>query len=302
VQPGATPIIPAAQPAIVAAQPGVSATTTRVPSPGFSPAIPRRPFVKRRPYQPKPKPGEAKRPPQPLVPRHSRTPRPDQNFKPAPHDRPATPTPPPAATIPFSAPPQKSFQNSRQGHPARPDFKSRPAAGGRAGKPPFSKSYGAKSHDEKSRGPWKPRPPFRREGPGGSKPHHGGRPFQKFGRDSFRPPEQDSDYDRPIKPKSEAPWRRTESSQPTERPSAAPGGKFGSGGGGAGGRRKPGAPWKSRKPSEPGAFGRAKSKFSKAGGRPAGMKPRPGGPKRGGSGPRHHKPKPGNFTGPKGRR
>jgi 23S rRNA pseudouridine2605 synthase len=302
VQTGATPIISVAQPAIVATQSGMQATTTRVPTPGFSPAIPRRSFVKRRPYQPKPKPGEAKRPPQPFVPRDSSAPRPHHNFKPAPHDRPVPPAP--AATIPFSAPPRKNFQDLRQGHPARPDFKSRhAAAGGRPSKPPFSKSFGARSHgpksrDEKPRGPWKPRPPFRREGAAGSKPHHGGKPFHKFRPDSFRPSEQDSDYDRPIKPKSEAPWRRTESSQPSGRPSAGPGSKFRKFS--AGGSRKPGAPWKSRKPSEPGAFGRTKSKFTKPGGRPSGMKPRSAAPKRSGLG--HHKPKPGNFTGPKGRR
>ncbi len=309
VQPGATQVSPTAHPAILTStQPTLSATpSTGMPKPQFAPAIARRPFVKRRPYQPKPKPGEAKKPTQPFVPRDSSTPRPHQNFRPAPHDRPVAP--PPAATIPFSTPPQKSFQNSRQGHPARPDFKSRPAAAGaRPSKPPFSKSFGAKSHgpksrDERLRGPWKPRPPFKREGHAGSKPHHGGKPFQKFRPDSFKPSDQDSDYDRPIKPKSEAPWRRKESAQPTGRPSSGPRGKFRSSGGSAGGgSRKPGAPWKSRKPSEPGAFGRAKSKFTKPGGRPSGMKPRPGAPKRGGRGPGQHKPKPGNFTGPKGRR
>ncbi len=310
VQPGATPISPTAHPAILTrTQSGLLATATPpapgTPTLGFSAAVPRRPFVKRRPYQPKPKPGDAKRPPQPFIPRDGSTPRPHQNFKPAPHDRPMPPGSPPAAAIPFSAPPRKSFQNSRQGHPARPDFKSRPAAaGGRPSKPPFAKSFGAKSHspkshDEKPRGPWKPRPPFRREAPGGAKPHHSGKPFQKFLPDSFQRPDQDSDYDRPIKPKSEAPWRRTESSQLSGRPSEGPGAKF-RGGGAAGSSRKSGAPWKSRKPSEPGAFGRAKSKFTKSGGRPTGMKPRPGAPKR--SAPGHHKPKPGNFTGPKGRR
>jgi len=306
VQAGATPISPTAHPTILTStQPTLSArpTTTGIPKPQFAPAIARRPFVKRRPYQPKPKPGEAERPTQPFVPRHSSTPRPYQNFKNAPHDRPMPPAP--AATIPFSAPPQKSFQNSRQGQPPRPDFKSRPAAaGGPPSKPPFSKSFGTKSHgpkshDEKSRGPWTPRPPFRREGPGGSKPHHSGKPFQKFRPDSSQRSEQDSDYDRPIKPKSEAPWRRTESQQLGGRPHAAAGGKFRSGPP-AGGSRKPGAPWKSRKPSEPGAFGRAKSKFTKPGGRPAGWKPRSGAAKR--SGPGHHKPKPGNYPGPKGRR
>jgi 23S rRNA pseudouridine2605 synthase len=303
VQPGAAQISPTAHPAIVTStQKGLPATG--MPASGFSPAIPRRPFVKRRPYQPKPKPSEAKRPPQPFVPRDNSASRPHQNFKPAPHDRPVPPAP--ATTIPFSAPPQRSFQNSRPGHPARPDFKSRPAAaGGRPSKPPFSKSFGTKSHgpklhDEKSRGPWKPRPPFRREGPGGSKSHHSGKPFQKFRPDSFQRSEQDSDYDRPIKPRPEAPWRRTESAQPSGRPHAAAGGKFRSGP--PTGNRKPGAPWKSRKPSEPGAFGRAKSKFTKPGGRPSGMKSRAGGPKRSGSGPGHHKPKPRNFTGPKGRR
>jgi 23S rRNA pseudouridine2605 synthase len=307
VQPSAAPASATAHPAILAGtQPVMSATASAIIGtlkPQFPAAIARRPFVKRRPYQPKPKPGEAKRPPQPFIPRDSSTSRPPQNFKPAPHDRPVPPAPPSAATIPFSAPPQKSFQNLRQGHPARPNFKSRPAAaGGRPGKPPFSKSFGPKSlgpksRDDKPRGPWKPRPPFRREGPAGSKPHHGGKPFQKFRPDSFKPSEQDSDYDRPIKPKSEAPWRRTESPQP----SGGPGSKFRKFP--AGGSRKPGAPWKSRKPSEPGAFGRAKSEFTKSGpGRPAGMKPRPSGPKRSGSGPGHYKPKPGNFIRPKGRR
>jgi 23S rRNA pseudouridine2605 synthase len=311
LQPGATPISATTHPAIVTStQPALSptASATGTPKPQFAPAIPRRPFVKRRPYQPKPKPGEAKRPTQLFVPRDNNAPRPHQNFKPVSHDRPAAAGPPPAAAIPFFAPPRKSFQNSRPGHSARPGFKSRPAAaGGRPGKPPFSKSFGAKSHgpksrDEKPRGPWKPRPPFRREGPAGSKPHHSGKPFQKFRPDSFKPSEQDSDYDRPIKPKSEAPWRRTESQPPSGRPSSGPRGKFRSGPP-MGSSRKPGAPWKSRKPSEPGAFGLAKSKFTKPGpGRPSGMKSRPSGPIRGGRGPGHHKPKPGNFTGPKGRR
>jgi hypothetical protein len=315
VQPGATQVSPAAQSGVAAAaRPGlVPPTATGISTLGIPPGIARRPFVKRRPYQPKPKPGEAKRPIQPFVARDGSTPRPHQNFKPVPRDRPAAAGPPPAATIPFSAPPQKSFQNSRPGHPARPDFKSRPAAaGGRPSKPPFAKPFGAKSHGpkshgEKSRGPWKPRPPFRREGPGGSKPHGGGKPFRKFGSDSFNRPDQDSDYDRPIKPKSEAPWRRTESQQPSGRSNASsgPGSKFRKFPS-ADGSRKPGAPWKSRKPSEPGAFGRAKSKFTKPGhgGRPTGMNARPGagGPKRGNSRPGQHKPKPGNFSGPKGRR
>jgi 23S rRNA pseudouridine2605 synthase len=298
VQPGAAQISPTAHPAILTSTQPVSprtATATAPATPGSAPAIPRRPLVKRRPYQPKPKPGEAKRPAQPFLPRDGSTPRPHQNFTPAPQDRAATV--PPARTAPFSAPPQRSFQNSRPGHPARPDFKSRTAAaGGRPSKPPFSKSFGAKSH-----GPWKPRPPFRREGPSGSKPHRGGKPFQKFRPDSFKPSEQDSDYDRPIRPKSEAPWRRAESSQPSGRPSGGPGSKFRRFPP-AGGSRKPGAPWKSRQPSEPGAFGRAKSKFTKPGARPSGVKPRPSAPKRSGSGPGHHKPKPGSFTGPKGRR
>ena len=202
-------------------------TATGMSTLGIAAGIARRPFVKRRPYQPKPKPGEAKRSDQPFVPRDSSTPRPHQNFRNAPHDRPNVPAPP----AQFSRPSQNSFQNSRPDHPARPDFKSRPpAAGGRPAKPPFSKPFGAKSHGEKPRGPWKPRPPFRREGPGGSKPHSGGKPFRKFGSDSFSRPDQDSDYDRPIKPKSEAPWRRTESRQPTgsSRPNASggPGSKF----------------------------------------------------------------------------
>src|SRR3984885_2281371 len=307
VQPGAAQISPTAHSAILTnAQPLLprAATTTASLTPAIPPAIPRRPFVKRRPYQPKPRPGDVKRPPQPFLPRDSSTARPHQNFKPAPHDRAVPPTL--AATIPFSAPPPKNFQNSGQGHPARPDFKSRPAAaGGPPSKLPFAKSYGAKSpgpkpHDEKSRGPWKPRPSFRREGPAGSKPHPGGKPFQKFRPDSFKRPEQDSDYDRPIKPRSEAPWRRTESVPPSGRPSSGPGSNFRKFPSGS--SRKPGAPWKARKPSEPGAFGRGKSKFAKPGGRPMGLKARPGAPKRSGSGPGPRKPKPGKFTGPKGRR
>jgi 23S rRNA pseudouridine2605 synthase len=308
VQPGATQVSPAAQSGVAAAaRPGlVPPTATGISTLGIPAGIARRPFVKRRPYQPKPKPGEAKRPNQPFTPRDSSAPRPRQNFQNAQHDRPTAALPSPARTAPFSAPPQNNFQNSRPGHPARPDFKSRPAAaGGRPSKPPIAKSHGPKSRDEKPRGSWKPRPPFRREGPAGSKPRSGGRPFHKFRSNSFQRPDQDSDYDRPIKPKSEAPWRRSESQQLSGRPSSSsgPGSKFrkfpASGGIG-----KPGTPWKSRKPSEPGAFGRAKSKFTKPGGRPTGMKPRSGagGPKRSGSRPGQHKPKPGNFSGPKGRR
>jgi len=293
-QPGATQISSATQqPAANASAHSVlPPTATGISTLGIPAAIARRPFVKRRPYQPKPKPGEAKRPNQPFAPRDT-TPRPHQNFPNARQDRPTAPAPPSQ----FSRPPLSSFQNSRPGYPARPDFKSRPAAaGGRPSKPPFAKSHAPKSGDAKSHGPWKPRPSFRREGHSSSKPNHGGKPFQKFRSDSFPRPGQDSDYDRPIKPKSEAPWRRTESSQSTGRPHAGPGANFR----GGPGSRKPGAPWKSRKPSEPGAFGRAKSKFTKPAGRPSGLKPRSGGPKRGGPG--HHKPKPGNFTGPKGRR
>jgi 23S rRNA pseudouridine2605 synthase len=295
VQPDAAQISSALQPGVVAAaQPGLPATG--MATPGIPALIARRPYVKRRPYQPKPKPGEAKRPNQPFVPRDT-IPRPHQNFQNAPQDRVATA--PPARTAPFSAPPPRSFQNSRPGHPARPDFKSRPAAGsGRPPKSSFAKSHGPKTHDTKSPGPGKPLPSFRREGPGGAKPRHGGKPFQKFRPDSFRRPDQDSDYDRPIKPKSEAPWRHAESSQPSGRPNAARGERF-RGGPSTGGGRKPGTPWKSRKPSEPGAFGRAKRRFTKPS-RPVGVKPRGGAPKR--SGPGHHKPKPGDFTGPQGRR
>src|ERR1700691_4567567 len=257
VQPGAAQISPAAHPALLTnTQPLLPRTATSAPPmPAIPPVILRRPFVKRRPYQPKPRPGEVKRPPQPFIPRDSSASRPHQNFKPAPHNRALPPTP--AATIPFSAPPAKNFQDSRPGHPARPHFKSRPAAeGGRPAKPPLTKSYGAKSrgpkaHDEKSR-PWKSRPPFRREGPAGSKPHHGGKPFQTLRPDSFHRPEQDSDYDRPIKPKPEAPWRRTESAPPRGGPGSGPGSKFRKFPSGS--SRKPGAPWKSRQPSEPGAL------------------------------------------------
>ena len=250
VQPGATQISSSAtQSAVTASAHSVlPATATGISTLGIPAAIARRPFVKRRPYQPKPKPGEAKRPNQPFVPRDS-APRPHQNFQNAPLDRSA-----PAAAIPpasFSRPPQNSFYNSRPGHPARPDFKSRPAAaGGRPSKPPFAKSDGPKSHDEKSRGPWKPRPPFRREGPGGSKPHSGGKPFQKFRSDSFQRPDQDSDYDRPFKPKSEAPWRRTESQQPSGRTRGGPNSNFRKVPA-SGGSRKPGAPGSRASPQNP---------------------------------------------------
>jgi 23S rRNA pseudouridine2605 synthase len=293
VQPGATQISSATQSAAAAtsAHSVLPPTATGMSTLGIPAVIARRPFVKRRPYQPKPKPGEAKRPNQPFVPRDASA-RPHQNFQNAPQDRPITTPAPPSQ---FSRPLQRSLQNSR---PA--------AAGGRPTKPPFAKSHGPKSHDEKSRGPWKPRPPFRREGPGESKPHHGGKPFQKIRSDSFQRPDQDADYDRPIKPKSEAPWRRIESQQPSGRPSSSsgPGSKFRKFPA-TGGSRKPGASWKPRKPSEPGAFGRAKNNFTKPGPRrPTGMNARPGGggPKRRGSRPGQHKPKPGNFTGPKGRR
>ncbi len=219
-QPGATQISSATQqPAANASAHSVlPPTATGISTLGIPAAIARRPFVKRRPYQPKPKPGEAKRPNQPFAPRDT-TPRPHQNFPNARQDRPTAPAPPSQ----FSRPPLSSFQNSRPGYPARPDFKSRPAAaGGRPSKPPFAKSHAPKSGDAKSHGPWKPRPSFRREGHSSSKPNHGGKPFQKFRSDSFPRPGQDSDYDRPIKPKSEAPWRRTESSQSTGRPQRRP--------------------------------------------------------------------------------
>jgi 23S rRNA pseudouridine2605 synthase len=309
VQPGARQISSSATQAAAATTSGHSAlppTQTGISTLGIPAGIARRPFVKRRPYQPKPKTGEAKRPSQPLAWRDNAAPRPQQHFQNAPQDGAATVAPPPDRTVRFSRPPQNNFQNSRPGHPARPGFKSRPAAaGGRPLKPPFAKSQDSKSHGETPRGAWKPRPAFRREGPAGAKPHHGGKPFQKFRSDSLNRPDQDAEYDRPIKPKSEAPWRRTESQKPSEPQSAGggPGSKFRKFPA-TGGSRKSGAPWKSRKPSEPGAFGRAKSKFSKPGGRPPGLKPRPGAgaPKRSSSRPGQHKPKPGNFTGPKGRR
>ena len=88
-----------------------------MPTPELQPAIARRPFVKRRPYQPKPKPGEAKRPAQPFVPRDSSTPRPHQNFKTAPHDRPAAPV-------------SSQFRSPHR-HKAVPEFSSRPSRASR---------------------------------------------------------------------------------------------------------------------------------------------------------------------------
>src|SRR5271156_1879838 len=89
VQPGATPISQAAHPAILTSTNSVSsATATGISTLGIPAGIARRPFVKRRPYQPKPKPGEAKRSNQPFVPRDSTAPRPHQNLQNTQHDRP----------------------------------------------------------------------------------------------------------------------------------------------------------------------------------------------------------------------
>ncbi|MFZ3216624.1 MAG: S4 domain-containing protein [Candidatus Acidiferrales bacterium] len=288
VQPGA-----AAQPGIaIAAAARAGLPATGAPAPAIAALMARRPFVKRRPYQPKPKPGEGKRQNQPFTPREPA--QAAQDFR---NERPehgARPAPP----LPFVAPSPARFQNARPGAPPRADFKSQPAAGGVRGpkppfsKPGFSKPGFSKPRDAKSRGPWKPRQPFKSDSARGARPGRGGKPFQKFRSDSFKRSVPDAEYDRPIKPRPEAPWRRPESSQGAGRAEGPARAKFGGPRG-----AKAGAPWKSRRPTEPGAFGRAKGKFSKPG-RPAGIKP--GGRKRGGPG--QHRPKPGNFSGPRGKR
>ena len=227
----------------------------------------------------------------------------------------ATTAPPPARDSSILARRHKTASRIlRPGHPARPDFKSRPAAaGGRPSKPPFSKPFGAKSHGPNHS--TQNRAAKNRAAPGNrAHPSEGKAPAARnhtaaasHSRNSApilsSRPDQDSDYDRPIKPKSEAPWRRTESQQPSGRPSGGPGSKF----------RKfpppaaaanPAPPGNRASPQNPAHSAAPKANSPSPGGRPTGMKPRPdaGAPKRSDSRPGQHKPKPGNFTGPKGRR
>ncbi|MGA7916341.1 MAG: S4 domain-containing protein [Candidatus Acidiferrales bacterium] len=118
---------------------------------GARPSIPppRRPFVKRRPFQPKPKPGQSPRPPYDA-------PRTDssqlgQNFRP-----PARPSQaPPYAR---SSRPDHSFKSDRPSAtgkkpfaPKRPYNDSRPAASGRPGFP----SKNRPPHGPKSASPWR---------------------------------------------------------------------------------------------------------------------------------------------------
>jgi 23S rRNA pseudouridine2605 synthase len=133
------------------------AATAMTPRPPMQ--APRRPFVKRRPYQPKPKPGERPRPtydaprtgsPQPgqnfrptrpseSQPRHENF-RPNQNFK--------REGPRPTGSKPFSRP----YKDSRPATSGRPDFKTR-----NFNKPDFNKpdfrTPGFQHNDRPPRGP-----------------------------------------------------------------------------------------------------------------------------------------------------
>ncbi len=105
VQPGTT------QSAAVATQESLPATL-RVQPPAATPvAIARRPIVKRRPFQPKPKPGHAARPSQ-ASPRSETFP-PTHNFK--------TKRPSPPGPKPF----QRPYKDSRPAASGRPDFNSK---------------------------------------------------------------------------------------------------------------------------------------------------------------------------------
>ena len=204
---------------------------------------PRRPFVKRRPYQPKPKPGERPRPtydatrtdsappgqsfrptrPSEGPPRHENF-RPNQNFK--------REGPRPTGSKPFSRP----YKDSRPAASGRSSFKTRDFRKPDFNKPDFNK------------------PDFKAPG------------FQQ----NDRPPRG---------PKSSAPWR---SNQRPSEPGAFGQSKKNFRPGGPAGQKsgtKSRAPWKSKqRPSEPGAFGRPKQNFKPGG--PRGIKS--GAPKRNG--------------------
>ncbi|MGA7851782.1 MAG: S4 domain-containing protein [Candidatus Acidiferrales bacterium] len=218
--------------------PAATATSPRPPM-----QAPRRPFVKRRPYQPKPKPGERPRPTYDAP--RTDTPQPGQSFRP---------------TRPSEGPPRRETfrpnQNFKREGPrptgskpfSRPYKDSRPAASGR---PSF------KTRD------------FRK--PDFNKPD--------FNKPDFKTPGFQQNDRPPRGPKSSAPWR---SNQKPSEPGALgrpnknfrPGGPTGPKSG-----TKSGAPWKSKqRPSEPGAFGRPKQNFKPAG--PRGLKS--GAPKRNG--------------------
>jgi 23S rRNA pseudouridine2605 synthase len=154
---------------------------------------------------------------------------------------------------------------------------------------------------------FRPSQNFKREGPRptGSKPFSrpykdsrpaasGGPGFKSsnFNKPNFKTPGFDT-IDRPPRgPKSSAPWR---SNQKPSEPGAFGRAKKNFRPGDPAGP-KSGAPWKSKQRlSELGAFGRPKQNFKP--GSPRGMKS--GAPKR--NGPRGQKPNRGRFTGPKGR-
>lgn len=179
---------------------------------------------------------------------------------------------------------------------SRPSQSFRPATP--SGAPPRHESF-------------RPNPNFRREGPRptGSKPFSrpykdsrpaaSGRPGFKgsnFNKPNFKVPGFDANDRPPRGPKSSAPWRSNQ--KPSEPGAFGRAKKSFRPGGPSGPKSGPpsGAPWKSKqRPSEPGAFARSKQNFKPGG--PRGMKS--GAPKR--NGPRGQKPDRRRFTGPKGR-
>ena len=159
---------------------------------GRPPVMARRPLLKRRPFQAKPKPGMGKKPARPGI--ISPAAISGGDFR---GERPER-----APYVPASAPPAAGgFPNARAGGAAgRPDFRSKSGFGSkpsfgskpRFGSKPGGGPRGAKPYGEKPRGPWKPREDFKKEGTGGGKPFRGGKPFQKsrpgsFGRSDERP-------------------------------------------------------------------------------------------------------------------
>ena len=145
---------------------------------------PRRPFVKRRPYQPKPKPGERPRPtydatrtdsappgqsfrptrPSEAPPRHESF-RPNQNFK--------REGPRPTGSKPFSRP----YKDSRPAASGRPSFKTRDFNKPDFNKPDF-KTPGFQQNDRPPRGPKSSAPWRSNQKP--SEPGALGRPNKNF--------------------------------------------------------------------------------------------------------------------------
>jgi 23S rRNA pseudouridine2605 synthase len=185
VQPGA------AQSSALTTQENLPATLPVQPPATTPMAIARRPFVKRRPFQPKPKPGQGARPSYDAP--HTESRRPVQGLRPA--------TPSDAPPYSKSSRPDQTFKPERPRSigkrpfaPARPFKDSRPAASGR---PEFTaKNRGPR--DAKSGAPW-------RSSQRPSEPGAFGRPKK-----NFRPGGS-------ADPKSGPPWK---SSQKPSEPGA----------------------------------------------------------------------------------